>query len=130
MPTLARCDIERIWFDGADNPITTSPKRTFTGAIRKAIQIRDQRCTHPSGCDAPAEHCDIDHINEHTNGGPTSLDNGRAHCPRHNRNPNLRNTAPTGWRIRRPPRGWIPHTPTTPNSEDDENGDEHHGSDR
>ncbi len=123
VPTLSRCDIERIWFDGPDQPITTSPRRTFTGALRNAIQVRDQRCTHPSVCDAPAQYCDIDHIDEHANGGSTSLDNGRVHCPRHNRNPQLRNATPTGWRIRRPPRGWIPHTPDQQHPDDEEDGD-------
>lgn len=110
VPALSRCDIERIWFDGPDRPLTTSPARTFTGALRKAIQVRDKRCTHPAVCDRPAEACDVDHRVEHRNGGPTSLDNGRVCCARHNRNPELRYRAPTGWRVHRPPRGWIPDT--------------------
>ena len=37
-------------------------RRFFRGALRRAIEVRDRRCTHPSGCDVPAERCDIDHI--------------------------------------------------------------------
>lgn len=127
VPFLARCDIERIWFDGPDRPITTSPSRTFTGALRKAIQVRDMQCTHPAVCDMPADICDIDHRIEHQHGGPTSVDNGRVCCARHNRNPELRHRAPTGPRITRKPRGWIPNThhrtPRTSDHDDDRDDD-------
>jgi hypothetical protein len=124
VPFLARCDIERIWFDGPDRPITTSPSRTFTGALRKAIQVRDRRCAHPAVCDLPADICDIDHCVEHQHGGPTSLDNGRVCCRRHNRNPELRHQAPTGPRTKRPPRGWIPDTHHRTRRTDDQDDDD------
>ncbi|CAN5430791.1 hypothetical protein BH23ACT3_BH23ACT3_03470 [soil metagenome] len=76
----------------------------------------------------PAEICDVDHEVEHQHGGPTSLDNGRIHCPSHNRNPELRHRAPTGPRITRPPRGWIPdtHHRTRHTNDDDDHHHDHH----
>ncbi|HEY8544794.1 MAG TPA: HNH endonuclease signature motif containing protein [Acidimicrobiales bacterium] len=33
----------------------------------------------------PAEHCEIDHIHPHAQGGPTTQDNARLLCPHHHR---------------------------------------------
>ena len=44
--------------------------RVFTGATRRAIEVRDRRCTFP-GCTVPAEWCQVDHIVEWTDGGLT-----------------------------------------------------------
>jgi hypothetical protein len=76
--------IERMVFDGADQPIATSRQRTFTGVLRRAILIRDEECTHPA-CDTRASRCQIDHITPHAHGGPTTAANGRPHCGPHNR---------------------------------------------
>jgi hypothetical protein len=83
---LDRAVVERITFDGDDQPITASVQRTFRGKLRRAIIARDRECTHPY-CDAPAWRCDIDHIEPAAADGPTSTDNGRARCPFHNRGP-------------------------------------------
>ena len=64
-----------------------SHRRTFTGQLRRAVQVRDRRCQHTSGCDVPADQCDIDHIVPHAADGPTSQFNGKAECQPHNRNP-------------------------------------------
>jgi hypothetical protein len=81
--------IERMVVDGADQPITTSRQRTFTGALRRAILVRDEECTHPV-CDTRASRCQIDHITAHAEGGPTSAANGRLLCGPHNRGRNHR----------------------------------------
>jgi hypothetical protein len=47
VPYLSGAAIERIVFDGPDRVISVGRQRTFTGALRRAIQVRDQRCTHP-----------------------------------------------------------------------------------
>jgi hypothetical protein len=92
---LADCDIERVVFDGPSRVIDVGVRqRFFTGALRRAIEVRDQHCTHPAGCDTPYEHCDIDHINPAAHGGPTTQTNGRLRCPTHNRNPDRRNATP------------------------------------
>jgi hypothetical protein len=59
-------------------------RRLYTGATRRAVEVRDQHCYHPT-CEEPADHCDIDHITPHAAGGPTTQDNGRAACGYHNR---------------------------------------------
>ena len=64
--------------------------RLFTGATRRAIELRDRECTHPY-CDKPACDCDVDHILPFAAGGLTTQENGRVRCPFHNR---LRNQRP------------------------------------
>ena len=63
--------------------------RLFTGATRRAIEVRDQECTHPT-CDVTASRCQVDHIRPWALGGPTTQENGRLLCGYHNR---LRNRA-------------------------------------
>ncbi|MFV0309114.1 MAG: DUF222 domain-containing protein [Desertimonas sp.] len=94
VPFLGRADIQTIIFDGAGQPISTSPQRTFRGALRRAIQVRDRHCQHPSGCDAPISECDIDHIIPDAAGGLTELTNGRLECEPHNRRADLHDKAP------------------------------------
>ena len=67
-----------------------SRQRTYTGIVRKAVQIAHRRCAHPT-CDEPVDRCEVDHIIEAPKGGPTSQANGRFLCGHHNR---LRNKAP------------------------------------
>jgi hypothetical protein len=64
--------------------------RAFTGATRRAIQIRDRYCTFeardagPDGrCRVPADRCDIDHKHRYEDGGLTDQDNGQARCEDH-----------------------------------------------
>jgi hypothetical protein len=85
VPLLADADIEAILFDGPDRIISVSRRRRFTGALRRAIEVRDRHCQHPSGCDEPADRCDVDHIEPYTAGGVTSQENGKLECRPHNR---------------------------------------------
>jgi Domain of unknown function (DUF222) len=84
-PFLSDAMLETVLFDGPSTVISVSHKRTFTGALRRAIQVRDRHCQHPSGCDVPAEYCDVDHTVPYSQGGPTSQGNGRIECQPHNR---------------------------------------------
>lgn len=91
---LTEANIERIVFDTPSRITDVSARtRLYTGALRRAIEIRDRHCTHP-GCTVPAEHCHIDHITEYTNGGTTTQTNGRLLCPHHNRQRPGRTTPP------------------------------------
>ena len=94
VPLLSEADIERIVFDGPNRVIDVSRKRRFTGAVRRAIEVRDRHCQHPSGCDEPASRCDVDHVIPHSHGGVTSEHNGRLRCWPHNRIDHLRNAGP------------------------------------
>jgi Domain of unknown function (DUF222) len=85
VPLLGVAEMESILFDGPTTVISVSKRRTFTGALRRAIQVRDRHCQHPSGCDVPAQDCDVDHITPHPRGGQTSQFDGRIECPTHNR---------------------------------------------
>ncbi len=85
VPLLSEADIERIVFDGPDRVMAVSRRRRFTGALRRAIEVRDRHCQHPSGCDEPAENCDVDHRRPYADGGETSQENGEIECRPHNR---------------------------------------------
>ena len=77
--------IESFLFDGPSTIIAKTDRRLFTGTLRRAIQIRDRRCQHASGCPTPAIDCDIDHRRPAARGGPTSQFNGHTECIPHNR---------------------------------------------
>ena len=85
VPHLADADIETVLFDGPDRVISVSRRRRFTGALRRAIEVRDRHCQHPAGCDEPADQCDVDHIVPYVRGGLTSQENGKLECRPHNR---------------------------------------------
>jgi hypothetical protein len=89
VPHLTDAMLESILFDGPTTVVGVSQRRTFTGALRRAIQVRDRRCRHDSECDIPATQCDIDHIIAWTRQGETSQFNGRSFCRAHNRLPHL-----------------------------------------
>ncbi|HEY1118566.1 MAG TPA: HNH endonuclease signature motif containing protein [Acidimicrobiales bacterium] len=59
-------------------------QRYFTGATRRAVEVRDRQCSHPS-CTVPADHCDIDHLIPFEDGGETTQANGDAKCRYHHR---------------------------------------------
>ena len=85
--------LETILFDGPSTVISVSKRRTFIGALRRAIEVRDRRCQHPSGCGVSADRCDVDHIVPAAEDGPTSQFNGRLECPTHNRHADKHDTA-------------------------------------
>ena len=78
--------METVLFDGPSTVLTVSRRRRFTGAVRRAIEVRDKHCTHPSGCDIAAIRCDVDHIVPYSVRRETSQFNGRIQCQTHNRN--------------------------------------------
>lgn len=78
-------DLERVIFGAESRVLDVGVRRRFfTGATKRAIQLRDRTCQFP-GCDRPASECQIDHVTEWHRGGPTTQTNGRLLCPAHNR---------------------------------------------
>ncbi len=77
--------MEVFLFGGQNTVLAVSRQRTFRGALRRAIQVRDRRCQHDSVCPTPADVSDIDHRTPAARGGPTSQFNGRVGCVPHNR---------------------------------------------
>ena len=91
---LTEADIERVVFASPSRVIDVGRHtRLFTGGLRRAIEIRDRHCTE-AGCRVPADQCQVDHIVEYGDGGPTTQDNGRLLCPGHNRKRPGRSTPP------------------------------------
>lgn len=89
VPWITRAMLETMLFSGPRTVLAVSSRRTFTGALRRAIQVRDRRCQHRAECDTSAEDCHIDHIVPWSRGGPTSQFNGRAICEPQNVLPHL-----------------------------------------
>jgi hypothetical protein len=93
LPWLAEADIERVVFGPAGRVLDVGVRqRTFTGATRRAVEVRDKRCTHPS-CDIPAERCQVDHLQPYEAGGPTVQTNGDCKCRYHHRRRHAREAA-------------------------------------
>jgi len=69
-------------------------ERVFNRHQRRAIALRDGGCIIP-GCGVPAGWCEIHHVTDHAEGGPTHTDNGVLLCWIHHRF--LKNS---GWLIR------------------------------
>jgi hypothetical protein len=89
VPLLTEADVERIVFDPPSRVIDVGAKRRFfTGALRRANEIRDRTCFHPT-CDEVPDRPEVDHIHEAAKGGPTTQANGRWGCSYHNRWRNL-----------------------------------------
>lgn len=83
---LAEAEIERIVFDGPSRVIDVGKRtRFFTGALRRAIQVRDRHCQDESGCDEPIARSEVDHEEEFEDGGFTTQENGALKCRYHNR---------------------------------------------
>jgi len=77
--------IERVVFGSPSRVIDIGQKRRlFSGATRRAVQVRDRECFHEF-CDLPADDCQVDHIEPFAAGGLTTQDNGRPACGFHNR---------------------------------------------
>ena len=89
VPYFDVADMETALFDGPSTVISVSHRRTFAGALRRAIQLRDRHCQHPSGCDVPADECDVDHIVPTSRGGITDQFHGRIECTTHNRHADM-----------------------------------------
>jgi hypothetical protein len=94
VPHLARCQVQTFIFDGADHVVAASRQRTFRGMLRRAVQVRDRHCQHPSGCDEPITHCDVDHRTPTSHGGVTAEANGELQCESHNRKSDLHGRQP------------------------------------
>ncbi|SDP34364.1 protein of unknown function [Pedococcus dokdonensis] len=77
---------------GEPAPADGAPGRLFTGAARRFILLRDQRCRTP-WCDAPIRH--LDHVIATRAGGSTTTANGQGLCEACN----YAKEAP-GWRAR------------------------------
>src|SRR5438874_1777281 len=82
---LERAWVERVVFDGPDRIKNIGVRRRlFTGATRRAVEVRDRECFHEF-CERRADECEIDHVQPYSVGGLTVEDNGRLACRYHNR---------------------------------------------
>jgi hypothetical protein len=92
VPWLTKAWVERVVFESPSRVLDVGvQRRLFTGATRRAVELRDRVCFHPT-CDEPVEQ--IDHIQPWAWGGPTTQDNGRGACGFHNRDRHRRDDEP------------------------------------
>ena len=85
VPWLAEAEVERAVWESPDRVRGVGARRRlFTGAGRRAVEVRDRECFSPC-CDVPAEDCEVDHVVPFAEGGPTVAGNGRLACGFHNR---------------------------------------------
>ena len=89
VPYMDTALLETVLFADPLTAVGVSPQRSFTGRLRRAVEVRTRHCEHPSGCDEPVPRCDVDHITPHSHGGVTSQFNGRLECWPHNRDATL-----------------------------------------
>ena len=85
VPLLAEADVERVVFAGPSRVLDVGRRqRLFTGATRRAVEVRDLRCAHPT-CDVPYARCEVDHVVPYEHGGDTTQANGQLLCRFHHR---------------------------------------------
>jgi hypothetical protein len=84
LPWMEEAYFERAVFSLSGRVEVSERARLFTGATRRALEVRDQMCTHPY-CQEPAHNCQADHIEPYAAGGLTTQENGRLLCGVHNR---------------------------------------------
>jgi hypothetical protein len=88
LPWLDESLVERVVFDSPSRVIDVGQRsRFFTGATRRAIEVRDRGCFDKT-CDAPPHRCQVDHVLPFADGGLTTEANGRLACGFHNRRRN------------------------------------------
>ena len=75
LPLLDEAYIERAVFSPGNRVEVSETARLFTGATKRAIELRDRTCTHPY-CDGSGPS-QVDHIIPYAEGGPTNQENGR-----------------------------------------------------
>ena len=75
---------ERIVFAPGRRIECSVTSRFFTGATRRAIEVRNLECCHEY-CDLSADKCEMDHIVPYSEGGLTTQGNGQVLCKYHNR---------------------------------------------
>jgi len=76
---LDTATFERIVFAPDKRAECSETSRFFTGATRRAVEVRDLQCQHEF-CDRPAEECQIDHIVPFSQGGLTEQGNAQVLC--------------------------------------------------
>ncbi len=104
-------DFRRIVYGADDEIINYSrARRGYTPPQYGALRAKYRRCAHPWGCDRKGRFLQADHIQEHSDGGPTDCTNGQCLCGFHNRwktrhkhDPPRSTKVDTGARRTRPP---------------------------
>ena len=111
------CDahILPVVLDGPSAPVDVGrDHRLVTGALRLALNARDQGCCYP-GCEKPPTSCEGHHILPWWTGGRTALDNTALLCRHHHQlvEPNPTKRPDDQWELRLDRRGLPQARPPT-----------------
>ncbi|GGD42194.1 hypothetical protein GCM10010915_24070 [Microbacterium faecale] len=94
--------VQKVVFDRNGRIVRLgAPDRLFNAHQRRAIGIRDGGCIIP-GCSIPAAWCEVHHVTEYAQSGPTHTDNGVLLCWAHHHR-----LERSGWQIQM--RGGTPY---------------------
>jgi Domain of unknown function (DUF222) len=91
VPYVGDLDVNTILFDSPTHAVAGTTTRTFSGLLRRAIEVRDRVCQHPASDGDPINRCDVDHIVPRAEGGITCQCNGRLMERGRNRDRHRRN---------------------------------------
>ena len=85
--------------NGPSLPLDVGQTDDIPVHLRRLVDLRDQTCPHPGGCDQPASGCEAHHVTHRKDGGPTSLTNLKDFCWWHHHVL----LHELGWQLDRPP---------------------------
>ena len=69
--------------NGPSLPLDVGQTDDIPVHLRRLVDLRDQTCQHPGGCDQPASGCEAHHVVHRQDGGHTSLVNLKDYCHWH-----------------------------------------------
>ena len=91
VPYVGDLEVNTILFNSPHHAIAATTTRTFTGLLRRAVEVRDLVCQHPASDGDPINRCDVDHIVPVADGGITCQCNAQLMETGRNRDPRRRN---------------------------------------
>ena len=78
--SLLRRNLMGKGLNGPSLPLDVGQTDEIPVHLRRLVDLRDQTCQHPGGCDQPASGCEAHHVVHRKDGGPTSLLNLKDFC--------------------------------------------------
>jgi hypothetical protein len=69
--------------NGPSLPLDAGQAGDIPVHLRRLVDLRDQHCQFPGGCDQPAAGCEPHHVVHRSDGGHTSLTNLKDYCSWH-----------------------------------------------
>jgi Domain of unknown function (DUF222) len=81
--SFLRCTLLDKGLNGPSLPLDVGQTDEIPVHLRRLVDLRDQGCQFPGGCDQPASGCEPHHVLHRRDGGRTSLTNLKDYCHWH-----------------------------------------------